>query len=255
MDRDMEWDAQKYHETCGRVTEHGTKLVDVLREMKCNKVLDLGCGTGVLTNEIAGFAHEVIGIDSSPAMIKKAKESYPDLEFHVMDACSLKWENYFDAVFSNAVFHFIKSQDILLDGIHKVLAPNGTLVCEFGASGNIIDLLDAVAQSCNKRSKPYSLRFFYPTEVEYRRLLEKRRFSAESIITYDLDTQLKEGEAGLRNWINQIFNVEMKWFDTCEQEEVLKEIESALRPDRWDGVNWHLANRRLKVIARKVNKA
>ena len=247
----MEWNAQKYHETCGRVTEHGIKLVDILRKMRCNRVLDLGCGTGVLTNEIAGFAHEVTGIDSSSAMIEKAKTTYPNLEFIVMDACSLHWENYFDVVFSNAVFHFIKTQDILLNNIHKALIKNGTLVCEFGASGNIAGLLDAIAEACKKRGKAYSLRFYYPTHDEYSDILEKHGFSVESIITYDLDTQLKEGELGLRNWINQIFNVEMEWFDISEREEILKEIEADLRPVQWDGLNWHLPNRRIQVIAHK----
>ena len=249
----MEWNAEKYFETCGRVTEHGIKLVEALKELEFGKVLDLGCGTGVLTNEIAQFTDEVIGIDISPFMIEKAKKTYPDLKFFVMDACSLQWKNYFNAVFSNAVFHFIKSQDILLDNIHKVLAANGLLVCEFGASGNISNLLDAVAETCTKRGKHYSLRFFYPTEEDYKSLLEKRNFSVEFISTYNLDTILKEGESGLRNWINQIFNIEMEWFDISEREKALNEIETVLRPSQWDGANWHLDNRRLKVVARKVN--
>ena len=247
----MEWNAEKYHETCGRVTEHGIKLVDILRKRKCDKVLDIGCGIGVLTNEIAGFSNEVIGIDSSPAMIEKAKTMYPNLKFNVTDACSLCWENYFDVVFSNAVFHFIKTQDILLNNIYKALIKNGVLICEFGASGNIADLLDAMANACKKRSKDYILRFYYPTQDEYSDMLEKQGFFVDSIITYDLDTQLKEGEFGLRNWINQIFSVEMEWFDTSAREEVFKEIESVLRPAQWDGENWHLPNRRIQVIARK----
>jgi len=103
----MEWNAQKYHETCGMVTEHGIKLVDILRKIRCDRVLDLGCGTGVLTNEISGFANEIIGIDSSPAMIEKAKATYPDLKFIVMDACSLCWENYFDAVLEIGSIKFL----------------------------------------------------------------------------------------------------------------------------------------------------
>ena len=249
----MEWNAEKYHETCGRVTEHGVKLVDVLRKRECGKVLDLGCGTGVLTNDIAGFAEEVIGIDSSPAMIEKAKSSYPNVKFILMDACSLQWENYFDAVFSNAVFHFIQKQDILLESIHRALKPNGVLVADFGAAGNIQNLLDAVELACRKRGKGYSLRFFYPAEDEYKLLLEKQGFWVDSITAYNLDTQLKEGETGLRNWINQIFKTEMEWFETSEREEVLTEIEIALKPAQWDGSNWHLANRRLFFSAKKIS--
>ena len=247
----MEWNAEKYSETCGRVTEHGVKLIEILKDIECNRVLDLGCGTGILTNEISKFVHEVIGVDLSSNMIEKAKETFPNLKFTVMDACALPWENFFDIVFSNAVFHFIQSQDILLKNIHKVLTKNGMLVCEFGASGNIDNLLYAIAQACQKRRKIYSLRFFYPTVEEYKDLLEKNMFSIDLIKTYNLDTQLKGGELGLRNWINQIFDVEMKWFNNIEREDVLNEIESDLRLTQWDGLNWHLNNRRIKVIAKK----
>ena len=248
----MEWDAQKYRETCGQVTEHGVKLVHLLKKgLRCDRVLDLGCGTGVLTNGIAGFAREVIGIDSSPAMIEQAKMAYPGLKFYLMDACSLTWVDYFDAVFSNAVFHFIKTQDALLGSVYKALKKNGALVCEFGASGNIAGLLNAVAAACTKRGKNYSLRFYYPAKEEYKSLLEKHGFFVESIVVYNLDTQLKEGEAGLRNWINQIFRVEMDRFDPIGKESALDEIEAVLKPAQWDGSNWHLPNKRIQVIARK----
>ena len=247
----MKWDAQNYERTCGRVTEHGAKLVDVLRTLPHGKVLDLGCGTGVLTSEIAKFSDEVIGLDSSFEMVEKAKSMYPEIDFVVSDACTMHWNNYFDAVFSNAVLHFIKTQDVLLDSIRKVLKKNGVFVCEFGASGNLTDLLNAVAQACLQRGKDYSLRFFYPTEGQFRALLEKHGFRVESAFTYDLDTQLTEGEPGLRNWINQVFNVEMGWFDDNEKDKVLMEIDSALRPTLWSGSNWHLPNRRIQVIAEK----
>ena len=247
----MKWNAEKYAETCGRVTEHGNKLVDMLRGFECKKILDIGCGTGVLTNEISKFTTEVIGIDQSIEMIEKAKSLYPELNFIVMDACSLQWNEYFDLVFSNAVFHFINSQNKLLENIHKVLIKNGLLVCEFAASGNINNLLEVIEKICVERGKPYSFRFFYPSENEYRKLLYKNNFSIKSIEVYDLDTQLKEGINGLGNWINQIFDIEMNWFDTSEREDVLNEIEYSLKTTQWDGSNWHLANKRIRVVAQK----
>ena len=141
----------------------------------------------------------------------------------------------------------------MLDSIYKVLLPNGILVCEFGAFGNISRLLDAVKYACTKRTKSYSLRFYYPSEEEYKILLENHGFSIKSLITYDLDTKLIEGDVGLRNWINQIFYVEMEWFNASEREEVLTEIESILRNEQWDGSNWHLPNRRLQVVAKKIS--
>jgi trans-aconitate methyltransferase len=247
----LDWDAKKFAETCGRVTEHGARLVDLLRSIRCGRVLDLGCGTGVLTNDIAGFADEVIGIDASPAMIDKARETYPGIDFRVMDATTLIWEDYFDAVFSNAVLHFIKEQNKLLRSVCRALKRGGTLICEFGAAGSLSALLDAVEVACLSRGKDYALRFYYPEKDEYARLLEKNGFNIQSIETYDLDTKLNDGEPWLRNWVNQIFNVEMGWFGLSEREIVLGEIETALRPEQWDGACWHLLNKRIRVVARK----
>jgi len=247
----MEWNAQEYHETCGKVTERGAELVNELRKMQCKRVLDLGCGTGVLTNDIAAFVEETVGIDSSPAMIEKAKATYPEIGFYVMDACSLPWNDCFDAVFSNSVFHFIKAQDALLRRVHRSLKMDGALLCEFGAAGNVAGLLDAVEAACEKHGRHFSLRFYYPTLDEYHGLLMKHGFSVGSIDAYGLDTSLRGGEAGLRNWISQIFQVEMEWFDPAEREEALSEIEAAVRPAQWDGACWHLPNRRIRVTAYK----
>ncbi len=251
-DNGMNWNAENYQSTCGRVTEHGTKLVDVLRNFNPHKVLDIGCGTGVLTNEISKFAKQVIGIDLSASMIEKATMSFPYIEFKTVDACELPWNNYFDAAFSNAVLHFIKNQDIFLESVNQVLVNNGVFICEFGASGNIAHMLDAVNKACISRGKEYTLRFYYPTQDEYKKLLEKHGFIIETIETYDIDTKLIEGEVALRNWINQIFSFEMDWFDNNERIEVIDEIENELRPYQWDGTQWHLPNKRLRVIAQKL---
>lgn len=245
----MEWNAQKYGQSCGGVTEHGKGLVEELRELKPTKVLDLGCGTGVLTSAIAAFAPGVIGIDASPGMIEKAKADYPALDLRVMDACALEWEDTFDAVFSNAVFHFIQDQDKLLQSIRRALRPGGRLVCEFGADGNIARMLAAVAAACEKRGKAFSSRFYYPGDDEYREKLEANGFVVESLRSYDLDTPLKSECQGLRGWARQVFGVELGWFEPAEQEEILRELEAALEPYDWDGERWHMANRRLRVVA------
>ena len=250
----MKWNANAYHDTCGRVTEHGVQLVQLLKEFHCGKVLDLGCGTGVLTNQIAGFASEVIGIDASPDMIDFARSSYPNIPFQVTDACRIPWTQYFDAVFSNAVFHFITSQDALLDSIHKALKPNGALVCEFGAAGNIAAILAAAEAACVTRGKPYTLRFYYPTREAYGHLLEKHGFTIDTLHTYDLDTRLREGAGRLRDWICQVFRVEMDWFNASERKAVLHEIETALRPALFDGTYWHIPNRRIRVVARSARR-
>ena len=70
--------------------------------------LDLGCGTGHLTAEIARAGSEVVGIDNSPDMVRIAKENFPDLVFHHADARDFHFPEGFDAVFSNAALHWIR---------------------------------------------------------------------------------------------------------------------------------------------------
>lgn len=81
-------------------------------------------------------------------MIKKAQEQYSNIEFRVCDALELPFENQFDVVFSNAVFHWIKNHETLLDYIYKVLKPKGLLICEFGTSGNIATIENAFIKVC-----------------------------------------------------------------------------------------------------------
>ena len=119
------------------MAEYGKGLLEFVPKNDRQAILDLGCGTGVLTVQLAGLCNKVMGIDSSQNMIEKAKQQFSSIEFMVCDALTLSFENEFDVVFSNAIFHWISDHDALLKSIHKVLKPQGLLVCEFGAKGNI----------------------------------------------------------------------------------------------------------------------
>jgi trans-aconitate methyltransferase len=156
----------------------------------------------------------------------------------------------FDAVFSNAVFHFIKDQDTLLNRISKVLKDNGYLICEFGAAGNIAEILNTIEKVMTLRNKPFVNRFFYPTEEEYNLLLRKHGFYPEEISVYDIETQLN-GPSGLRDWIEQVFRVEMELFSLDEREEVLEVITESLKDTHYIDSGWVVPNRRIRIVAQK----
>lgn len=80
------WNASLYDDQIYFVSRLGRGVVDLLNPRQGEQILDLGCGTGDLSFEISQSGADVHGIDSSPAMIQKAKEKFPSLSFEVADA-------------------------------------------------------------------------------------------------------------------------------------------------------------------------
>ena len=246
----MKWNAGLYQDKHGYVAEYGKELLEYVADDKTQIILDLGCGTGELTNELAQKA-TVVGIDGSESMIRKAEERYPKIEFHVMDACSLKWRDYFNVIFSNAVFHWIRDQQSLLKSIYHALKTEGKLICEFGADGNISKIQKSFHDATRKYGYGFTSPFYFPTTHEYKQVLEQAGFNIELIIDYDRPTALKDGKFGLRNWLKQFFAMDLSNFTMDQQIDTFETIEGHLYSDLWDGKQWVADYRRIRVIASK----
>lgn len=247
----MRWDSALYNNNHDFVANYGKALLDYLPRERVNTILDLGCGTGVLTKELAEKCTEVIAVDSSDEMIKQCKQAYPDLHFQVMDACQLIWNEYFDIVFSNAVLHWVQDQNLLLSNIHKVLKPHGTFICEFGGFGNIAKIQNAFSSVIRQYTIEYINPFYFPTTNEYEQKLISHGFSVKEIFDFDRPTPLEDGAQGLYNWVKQFFAREFSPFTPLQQERIIKEMEELLSQDLWDGNKWNADYRRIRVIACK----
>jgi len=138
-----QWDAERYDEKHSFMYQKAKGLVDLLAPKRGERILDLGCGTGALTAEIAARGAEIVGVDRSGEMIAQAKKKYPELIFEVADARALKFETEFDAVFSNAVLHWIPEAERVIAGVVRALKPAGRFATEFGGKGNIQKLVNA----------------------------------------------------------------------------------------------------------------
>jgi ubiquinone/menaquinone biosynthesis C-methylase UbiE len=103
---------------------------DFLKKNDC--VLDLGCGNGRWFEVFNKFSVDYTGLDNSKELIKIAKENYSEAKFIYGDALNLPFtDNYFDKIYSIAVFHQIPSEEFrvrFLQEAKRVLKPGGLLV-------------------------------------------------------------------------------------------------------------------------------
>ena len=109
----IQWDADKYTKDFSFVHQFGNRVLDLLALDSTMSVLDLGCGNGALTKQLSEMGVRAIGLDESGAFLQTAKQAYPDLEFIQADATEFALREKVDAVFSNAVFHWIEREQQL----------------------------------------------------------------------------------------------------------------------------------------------
>jgi trans-aconitate methyltransferase len=101
------WNSAGYAKNARFVTDLGAPVLALLDPRPGERILDLGCGDGVLTKKIAELGCEVVGVDSSAEFAAAAKK----LGLHAveMDAADLDFGPSFDAVFSNAALHWMRT--------------------------------------------------------------------------------------------------------------------------------------------------
>lgn len=232
----MEWNSTLYDKKHDFVAEYGKRLLEFVPKNDGQAILDLGCGTGTLTVQLADLCNKVVGVDSTQSMIEKAKQQFRNIEFMVCDALALPFENAFDVVFSNAVFHWISDHDTLLKSMHKVLKPHGLLVCIW-CKGNIATIENAFAKACNSLGYCYEPKFNFPMEEDFGKLLESNGFVIDRIYDYDRPTVLKDGEKGLANWIKQFYASELAAMPEKVQAMVCEKVEKLTRGTLWNGKN------------------
>ena len=154
-----EWDAATYDRVADPQEEWAREVIDRLELQGDETVLDAGCGTGRVTRLLIERLPKgrVIGVDSSAAMIDKARDSLGDeADLVVSDLVELELDESVDAVFSNATFHWILDHRRLFERLHGALRPGGRLEAQCGGIGNVEEFLNSV-ESVNgdERFAPY----------------------------------------------------------------------------------------------------
>lgn len=248
------WNSGLYEGNHAFVWEYGASLLKLLDPQAGERILDLGCGTGQLTQKIAESGVVVQGIDSSLSMIAKARSNYPQLDFAVADARNFQVEQLFDAVFSNAVLHWIKEADAAIDCIEKALKPGGRFVAEFGGKGNVGAIVGAILSVLSEIGcqSPASLNpWYFPSVGEYAGLLEKQGFEVGYAVLFDRQTLLEGGDAGMLNWIEMFAGCFFSGLSEEVRSHAIQQVERRLRSTLYRDGTWMADYRRIRVVAVK----
>jgi trans-aconitate methyltransferase len=249
-----QWNAELYDDKHSFVWKMAAGLLDLLDAKSGEFILDLGCGTGHLTTQIAATGANVVGIDKSPEMIQQAREKYPALRFEIMDAREIVFQQPFDAVFSNATLHWIKEPGRVIAGIARTLRPGGRFVAEFGGKGNVGALMAAIEQAWLKvgPSRPAPKPWYYPSLGEYSGLLEQHGLEVTYASLFDRPTPLEDGAHGLRNWLEMFGGAFLENLTPSEHDRILAAVEREARPALLRAGHWVMDYRRLRVVAQNT---
>jgi trans-aconitate 2-methyltransferase len=135
-----DWDAATYHRVSGIQERWARAVLERLPLRGDETVLDAGCGSGRVTAMLAERLPDgqVIGVDGSPSMIEEARRTLPPgTRLMTCDLLDLDLEGEVDAVFSNAVFHWVPDHPRLFTRLYAALRPGGSLVAQCGGEGNV----------------------------------------------------------------------------------------------------------------------
>lgn len=245
------WDSSLYEDRHSFVWQKAGDLIDLLDPRPGERILDLGCGTGHLTAQIAARGADAVGLDASASMVAQARQNYPQLKFVLGDARAIRFDQPFDAVFSNAVLHWIPEAALVLTSVAQALKAEGRFVLEMGGKGNISRIVHALTMVLETAGYPARNPWYYPSPGEYAALLEQHGFELQALWLFDRWTKLDHPEKGLREWLEMFAGPWLEAAPANARQAIVAQIEDRLRSSLWRDGSWWADYRRLRVAARR----
>ncbi len=246
---EQHWNPNVYLRDAGFVPALGAPLIEILAPQRGERILDLGCGDGTLTERLQALGAEVHGVDSSAEQIAAARMR--GLSAEVMDGHALPFQHEFDAVFSNAALHWMLDPARMLEGVARALKPGGRFVAEMGGAGNVASVVRGYAAEFALRGLDIQRHnpWIFPSVAEYSARLVAAGFDVAAIELFNRPTALP---GDVTDWLKLMTQSFLAAVPAAEQAELIAQVRSriAAQTQRADG-SWELDYVRLRFKAIK----
>lgn len=243
------WDPNTYSKNVNFVPTLGKPVIDLLAPKAGERILDLGCGTGVIAEELMKMGCSVLGADASPDMVSATRER--GVEAIIADAQNITVKEKFDAVFSNAALHWMSNHYAVVRRVWDLLRPGGRFVGECGGEGCLRIIREGMKIALIKRGIDYRARnpWHYPELGTFSMILTNQGFDVKYIARFDRPTPLP---TGLRGWLEVFAVNHTAGFTNAEKESFYEDVEDYCRPMLYkDGKGWIADYKRLRFYAVK----
>jgi len=269
---------QAYNAAASFVPKLTTTVLTYLDPQPDDRILDIGCGDGALTLQIASAlssSGQILGLDASPSMILAAQQTcsrsnHTNCSFHLQDCTrfskesSAKYLNEsWDKVFSNAALHWIlrkpETRDDVIRAVHSALKPDGIFVFEMGGFGNCGEVYAAllaalIADGVSPVEARQRSPWFFPSEEWMRNALEETGFEVIKMESEYRPTKLTasddEDKGGLEGWVKLMAAQFLE--AVRDRERAVQFVADILQSiiTKHDGTQW-IGYVRLRGVARK----
>jgi len=244
------WDPAAYAENAGFVHGLAGGVLEWLAPQAGERILDLGCGDGQLTERLAESGAIVSGVDADPRMVEAAKARGVEAQCAVAESLPMA-DASFDAVFSNAALHWVRDQDAMMAEVRRVLKPGGRFVAEMGGHGNIaairVGLMAVLARHGHADAEEGVN--YYPAPEAYKARLCRHGLNVERIALIPRPTLLPE--SGMEGWLRTFRRGVIEGLPEDLRERIVRETGDLVAPAlRDESGAWTADYVRLRFIAR-----
>lgn len=238
------WDADAYAEHAAFVPALGGAVLTLLAPKPGERILDLGCGDGVLTQRLVDAGAIVTAFDPDPGLL--AKTAARGIDVISGDGQQLNFDGKYDAVFSNAALHWMPDHDAVFAGVHRALVPGGRFAVECGGFGNIAAIRTAIRAVAVRHEVDAPDQQNYATVAETAERLARAGFEIGSCDLIPGPTPL---DSGMTAWLETFRH----GFFSDGAEGMIGEVVDLLRPQLCDRAgNWIADYVRLRFLATKA---